>query len=75
MIGLFGSGMFFVDQAKPRPVASPCVSICCLDEQDICTGCHRSADEISRWAWLDNEEKREVLRRCVQRARDAGNWL
>ncbi len=30
-----------------RPVASPCVSICALDEQDICTGCQRTAAEIS----------------------------
>lgn len=32
-----------------RPVASPCVSICALDEQDICTGCQRTAGEITRW--------------------------
>ena len=25
-----------------RPVASPCVNICALDEDDICTGCQRT---------------------------------
>ena len=33
--------------APERPVASPCVSICALDEQDICTGCQRTVDEIT----------------------------
>jgi Predicted Fe-S protein len=34
--------------AVERPVASPCVSICALDEQDICTGCQRTVAEIGR---------------------------
>ncbi|MEX1032521.1 MAG: DUF1289 domain-containing protein, partial [Cellvibrionaceae bacterium] len=31
------------------PVKSPCISICLLDEEDICVGCYRSGSEISRW--------------------------
>ncbi len=42
-------------------VPSPCVSICALDENDICIGCFRSGWEISQWGRLDNEGKREVL--------------
>ena len=33
-----------------RPVKSPCVSVCALDEQDICIGCQRTAAEITLWA-------------------------
>ncbi|SEI11328.1 DUF1289 domain-containing protein [Pseudomonas fuscovaginae UPB0736] len=55
-----------------RPVASPCVSICALDEQDICTGCQRTAGEISRWGRMDNAERRDVLGRCHERAKAAG---
>ncbi|WP_017904958.1 DUF1289 domain-containing protein [Pseudomonas asplenii] len=55
-----------------RPVASPCVSICALDEQDICTGCQRTAGEIGRWGRMDNAERREVLARCHERAKVAG---
>ncbi|WP_213877250.1 DUF1289 domain-containing protein [Pseudomonas sp. dw_358] len=51
-----------------RPVRSPCISICALDEQDICTGCQRTADEITRWGRMQNDERREVLRRCHERA-------
>ena len=55
-----------------RPVASPCVSICALDEQDICSGCQRTVSEITRWGRMDNQERREVLKRCHERAVAAG---
>ncbi|ROL65228.1 DUF1289 domain-containing protein [Pseudomonas protegens] len=55
-----------------RPVASPCVSICALDEQDICTGCQRTVDEITRWSRMDNTERRAVLALCHERAKSSG---
>lgn len=48
-------------------VASPCVSICALDESDICVGCFRSGNEISYWGQFNAEQQREVLRRCGRR--------
>ncbi|MFR0672537.1 DUF1289 domain-containing protein [Enterobacterales bacterium AW_CKDN230030176-1A_HGKHYDSX7] len=57
---------------KERPVASPCVSICALDEQDICTGCQRTVEEITRWSRMDDVERRQVLARCHARAVEAG---
>ncbi|RZI82823.1 MAG: DUF1289 domain-containing protein [Pseudomonas sp.] len=53
-------------------VSSPCVNICALDEQDICTGCQRSVAEISRWGRMDNDERRQVLRLCHERALASG---
>lgn len=50
-------------------VASPCVSICALDEDDICVGCFRTGNEISYWGRLTAEQQREVLRRCDRRMR------
>ncbi|WP_119145174.1 DUF1289 domain-containing protein [Pseudomonas reidholzensis] len=58
-----------------RPVASPCVSICALDEQDMCTGCQRTVAEISRWGRMDNSERRQVLKLCHERAVAAGMIL
>ncbi|NBF04856.1 DUF1289 domain-containing protein [Pseudomonas sp. Fl5BN2] len=55
-----------------RPVASPCVNICALDEQDICTGCQRTVDEITRWSRMDNSERRTVLALCHERAKSSG---
>ncbi|MDO4238251.1 DUF1289 domain-containing protein [Pseudomonas sp.] len=54
--------------AVERPIASPCVSICALDEHDICTGCQRTVDEITRWSRMDNAERRLVLGLCHERA-------
>ncbi|MDD0972884.1 DUF1289 domain-containing protein [Pseudomonas fontis] len=55
-----------------KPVGSPCVSICALDEQDICTGCQRTAAEITQWGRMDNAQRREVLVLCHERAVAAG---
>ncbi len=55
-----------------KPVPSPCISICALDEQDICTGCQRTAGEITRWGRMDNAERRQVLLLCHKRAVAAG---
>ncbi|WP_460134236.1 DUF1289 domain-containing protein [Pseudomonas sp. S1_E04] len=55
-----------------RPVASPCVSICALDDDDICTGCQRTVEEITRWSRMDNAERRAVLGLCHERAVASG---
>lgn len=56
-------------------VASPCVSVCALDEEDVCIGCYRSAAEITEWSALDNDGKREVLVLARERARARGALL
>ncbi|WP_416422763.1 DUF1289 domain-containing protein [Pseudomonas sp. App30] len=53
---------------QERPVASPCVQVCALDDDDICTGCQRTAAEITRWGRMSNDERREVLVKCHERA-------
>lgn len=55
-----------------KPVRSPCVHVCALDEQDVCIGCQRTVAEITRWGRMDNAERREVLQRCLERARASG---
>lgn len=52
------------ENAEP---ASPCVSVCALDEQDICMGCYRSADEITDWFMADAQEKRAINKRAAAR--------
>jgi len=48
-------------------VRSPCVSVCALDENDVCIGCHRTGDEILRWTQMSNDERRDVLREVAKR--------
>lgn len=50
------------------PIASPCVRNCCLDDEDVCLGCHRSVEEIIAWGAADNAERRTILERAGQRA-------
>ncbi len=53
-------------------VPSPCVAICTLDEDDVCIGCFRHADEIREWMILEAAEKLAVLERVRARRRARG---
>lgn len=46
---------------------SPCVRNCCLDDDDICLGCGRSLQEISRWSTSSNEGKQIILLASAER--------
>lgn len=48
-------------------VKSPCISVCALNEDDICQGCYRTAREITDWTILSELEKRAVLKACRKR--------
>lgn len=61
--------------AKARPVKSPCINVCALDEQDICTGCQRTASEITRWGKMTDDERRDVLKACFERAKASGAFF
>lgn len=57
-----------------RPVPSPCIKICKLNQDQICTGCGRSRAEIGNWSNWSNPARRA----CLQRAEDrlnAADWL
>lgn len=56
-------------------VASPCIGVCALDANDICEGCFRSVSEITRWAGMEQDEKRRVIERSWQRAKASGRVL
>jgi predicted Fe-S protein YdhL (DUF1289 family) len=48
-------------------MTSPCVSICHLNDEDICLGCYRSGDEITAWKGLDNEAHKQILIKAQER--------
>jgi len=60
---------------QQRAVPSPCISVCALDDNHICIGCFRSADEISNWRVLGDDKKRQVYRNIEARIAEAGAWL
>ncbi|WP_394495638.1 DUF1289 domain-containing protein [Shewanella sp. ENK2] len=49
-------------------VNSPCIGNCCLDEQDVCLGCHRRLDEILGWHKMTDNQKRELIQALSQRS-------
>ena len=59
--------------SKPSP-QSPCISVCALDENDVCMGCYRSAEEITDWFMASDEEKYRILERVRER-RDADGGI
>ena len=55
---------------EPR---SPCISVCVLDDDDVCMGCYRSASEITDWFMATDDQKREVLHRARERMQAGSN--
>lgn len=50
-----------------QPVKSPCIEVCSLNNEDVCIGCRRTANEIIEWFSAPNERKREILAAIDQR--------
>jgi predicted Fe-S protein YdhL (DUF1289 family) len=49
-------------------VASPCLRICVVDEtRDVCRGCYRTLDEISKWSSYTRAEKLALLSVLAER--------
>jgi uncharacterized protein len=56
-----------VSMAEETAVKSPCISVCVLNDGDICEGCYRSAQEITDWSVLSNPEREAVLLKVGER--------
>ena len=53
---------------SPIPVRSPCIKVCeMMPEVGLCRGCFRTQDERDWWVAYNDDQRREVLRRCDQR--------
>lgn len=63
-----------MSESKKR-VASPCVHICCLDDNDVCLGCYRTGDEICQWGAMDDDARREVMKKVAEREQSASNFM
>ena len=44
-----------------RAVLSPCIGICELDTQGLCSGCRRTTSEIARWSQMSDDERLHVM--------------
>lgn len=48
-------------------IQSPCVSLCKLDDNEVCTGCYRKLEEIVNWSKSDDQYKVEVINALEKR--------
>ena len=54
-------------------VQSPCVSNCCLDDDDVCLGCFRTLDDILRWSKTNDSQKTEIIKSAKRRSLQHSN--
>ena len=50
-------------------IESPCIRNCCLNDDDICLGCGRSLQEITRWSASSDTDKQTTLITAAERRR------
>ena len=67
-IVFYGSDMTY----QFRPVLSPCIGICNIDDDGLCAGCHRTGDEIAAWPLMNDDVRLRLMedvlpRRAAQR--------
>jgi len=52
-------------------VASPCVSVCEMDEQSgYCSGCYRTLAEIATWGRMTNQQRWDIVLSLRERRSD-----
>jgi predicted Fe-S protein YdhL (DUF1289 family) len=52
-----------LERSMEVEVKSPCNGVCRLNIFDVCKGCKRTREEISKWYVMSNTEKQEVINR------------
>lgn len=49
------------DESRAEHPKSPCIRQCVLDEDNFCTGCKRTLEEIVAWSTMSANEQRALL--------------
>jgi len=47
--------------ANYKVILSPCIGICELDAQGLCTGCLRTGDEIAAWSTMRDDDRLRLM--------------
>ncbi len=48
-------------------LSSPCIRMCCLDDNDVCLGCFRTLEEITSWSNADEQTRQCILENAKSR--------
>jgi len=50
-------------------IQSPCIKICVIHPSErLCTGCHRTIEEISSWSRLPSDQRNQIINELPKRA-------
>ncbi len=49
-------------------VASPCIGVCRMRDDDVCEGCLRTLDEIAEWSIASDNRRRAILNALAARS-------
>lgn len=55
-----------------QPIASPCIGVCRIGDNQLCEGCFRDVDEISFWRLYSEDEREAAWQRIRARRLAAG---
>ena len=47
--------------SKIEVINSPCVGVCQYNNEEVCSGCFRTVDEISKWTTISNDEREKIM--------------
>lgn len=45
-----------------RQMETPCVQVCTINNNDFCTACKRTRNEIATWVYLTPERRTHIMR-------------
>jgi len=52
----------------PRPIRTPCVQVCFLDDESgLCLGCLRSGEEIALWTRFSDDQRAAIMQALPSR--------
>ena len=49
---------------------SPCVGVCQYNEEELCSGCFRTSQEISEWSDMTIKDKKKIINLLPSRMED-----
>ncbi|QDX26657.1 DUF1289 domain-containing protein [Sphingomonas suaedae] len=55
----------FLDFTPIPAVASPCIGVCRIGQDDVCQGCRRTLEEIADWSIASDDRRRAILARIA----------
>lgn len=41
---------------------SPCIGVCCMNDDGYCVGCYRTINEIREWVEMGHTQRKALLR-------------